>query len=365
MGRRTEKLEVSEEDRDLFNSWLRSGSTQQRYADRARAVLLLGEGKSVKEVGRIVGMHFVNVYKWRQRYRLEGVEGLKDRPRSGRPRTMSRAKAEEILHATMHRLPMEATHWSLRLMSKYSGVTVHQVHQLWKFFKLKPHLVKTFKISNDPEFAAKVIDIVELYMNPPKGAVVLSVDEKPQIQALDRTQPMLPLKVGKTECRTHDYKRHGTVDLYAAFDCATGKVMGRLTKRHRAREFIAFLGQIDRSFPPEQEIHLVLDNSSTHKTKEVRDWLKRRKRFKTHFTPTSGSFMNAVESWFATLKRRALQRNGFKGVNALKKEIRRFIEVHNRESAKPFNWKATAESIIEKVEEAKRFDDPVRVSMQN
>ena len=242
-------------------------------------------------------------------------------------------------------------------MSKYADVTTWQVRQIWDGAKLKPHRLKTFKISNDPEFAEKVVDVVGLYMDPPDNAVVLSVDEKTQIQALDRTQPMLQLKPGQIERRTHDYKRHGTASLYAAFDIASGKVIGRITRRHRAKEFLQFLRQIDRAIPPEQTLHLILDNSSTHKTPAVKKWLQNHPRFKLHFTPTSASWLNAVEGWFGQLERRALYRGVFTSVADLREAIRAFIKAHNEESAKPFKWTKSANTIIDAVARARKTVD--------
>lgn len=239
-------------------------------------------------------------------------------------------------------------------MAKAAGITTWQVRQIWDAADLKPHRLKTFKISNDPEFAEKVIDVVGLYMSPPDNAVVLSVDEKTQIQALDRTQPMLQLKPGQIERRTHDYKRHGTTSLHAAFDVLTGKVIGRVTKRHRAKEFLDFLRQIDRSVPKELNLHVILDNSSTHKTPGVNKWLEDHPRFILHFTPTSASWLNAVEGWFGQLERRAIHRGVFTSVKDLRDEILRFIKVHNAQSAKPFKWTKSASSIIEAVNRAKQ-----------
>ena len=240
-------------------------------------------------------------------------------------------------------------------MAKAAGVTTWQVRQIWEAADLKPHRLKTFKISNDPEFANKVIDVVGLYMNPPDNAIILSVDEKTQIQALDRTQPMLPLKPGQIERRTHDYKRHGTTSLYAAFDIMTGQVIGRVTKRHRAKEFLDFLRQIDRSTPNDPDLHVILDNSSTHKTPEVKQWLAEHPRFILHFTPTSASWLNAVEGWFAQLERRAIYRGVFTSVKELRDEIQRFIRTHNVHSAKPFRWTKSAGSIIDSVNRAKQL----------
>jgi len=239
-------------------------------------------------------------------------------------------------------------------MAKQAKVTVWQVQKVWEAADLKPHRLKTFKISSDPQFAEKVVDVVGLYLNPPDKAMVLCVDEKTQIQALDRTQPLLPLKPGQIERRTHDYKRHGTTSLYAAFDIVSGTVLGRLTQRHRAKEFLDFLKQIDRSTPKDLDLHLVLDNSSTHKTADVRTWLEGHPRFKLHFTPTSASWLNAVEGWFGQLERRALYRGVFSSVKELREEIQRFIRVHSAKTAKPLRWTKSAASILEAVKRAQQ-----------
>ena len=270
MARTHEIYELKAADRQALEALLRSPKTAQSLALRARIVLLCGAGQTAEEVAASLGTSKPSVYKWRTRFAANGLDGLKDLPRSGQPKKLSAAKVKEVLTLTVERIPKEATHWSVRLMAKAAGITTWQVRQIWEASNLKPHRIKTFKISNDPEFAEKVIDVVGLYMNPPDNALVLSVDEKTQIQALDRTQPMLQLRPGQIERRTHDYKRHGTTSLYAAFDILTGKVIGRTTKRHRAKEFLDFLRQIDRSTPGELELHLILDNSSTHKTPEVK-----------------------------------------------------------------------------------------------
>ncbi len=340
-------------DAETLQGWLRMTSLPQSLAQRARILLRLADGQTPKVISEQLRICAPVVFKWRKRYQEAGLDGLNDLPRSGQPRKLDEAKIKEILSLTTQRVPREATHWSLRLMAKYSGVTVWQVAQVWAAADLKPHRLKTFKISNDPHFADKVVDVVGLYLNPPDNALVLSVDEKTQIQALDRTQPMLPLKPGQIERRTHDYKRHGTASLYAAFDILTGQVIGRITQRHRAKEFLAFLQQIDRSTPAELDLHVILDNSSTHKTAAVRTWLEKHPRFKLHFTPTSASWLNAVEGWFAQLERRALYRDAFSSVADLRAAIRRFIEAHNEHSAKPFRWNKTAESISNSVHRAK------------
>lgn len=317
---------------------------------RARALLLWEQGMTPTEIAKQVGVVRRSLYYWRQRFEEGGVAGLRDEPRSGRPRTMTGVKAKEILDATVHTIPREATHWSLRLMADFAKVTVHQVREVWLAAGLKPHRIENFKISEDPNFADKVRDVVGLYLDPPDNAVVLSVDEKTQIQALDRTQPMLPLRPGQVERRTHDYVRHGTRSLYAAFDVATGTVMGRVTKRHRAREFVDFLRQIDRVTPGNLDLHLIVDNSSTHSTAEVKRFLEKHPRFHMHFTPTSSSWLNAVESWFGQLERRALRRSICTCVEELRDELHRYITVHNEKLAKPFKWTKSADSIIDKVE---------------
>ena len=353
MARPTAPFVLTPSDTITLQGWIRMGSMPHNLVQRARILLLLADGMPPKAVSEQLMVSAPVVFKWRNRYRDCGLEGLRDLPRSGQPRKLTAQKVEEILTLTTQRVPREATHWSVRLMAKYAGVTPWQVRQLWIASDLKPHRLKTFKISNDPHFADKVVDVVGLYLNPPDNALVLSVDEKTQIQALDRTQPMLPLRPGQIERRTHDYKRHGTASLYAAFDILTGKVIGRITQRHRAKEFLAFLQQIDRGTPAELDLHVILDNSSTHKTPAIQQWLEKHPRFKLHFTPTSASWLNAVEGWFAQLERRALYRGTFTSVAALKGAIRQFIETHNEHSAKPFKWNKTAETIISSVHKAK------------
>lgn len=353
MPRPTTRLRLSDEDRKVLDGWLRASKTPHSLVLRARIVLLSTEGKTAQNIAEQLDVHAQTVHRWRRRFQHDGIDGLRDRQRSGRPTKISQAITRRVLDLTTQRIPKEATHWSTRLMAKYAGISQWQVRQIWEAADLKPHRLQSFKISNDPQFAEKVIDVVGLYMDPPTNAVVLSVDEKTQIQALDRTQPLLPLRPGQIERRTHDYRRHGTASLYAAFDIATGEVLGRVTRRHRSKEFVAFLRQIDRAIDPELELHLILDNSSTHKTKKVREFLEKHPRIQLHFTPTSASWLNAVESWFSQLERRALYRGIFASVQELREEIRRYIQAHNEESAKPFVWTKTAAKILEKVERAK------------
>jgi transposase len=350
---KAEELEVSSADREELARWLRSSTTRRSHAERARIILLSAEGLSAEAIGAKLDVRRITVYKWRARYRAGGVPALADAPRPGPPRMLTQAKAKEILRRTTREIPHESTHWSLRLMAKYASVSIHQVQQVWAAADLKPHRLKSFKISNDPKFVEKVVDVVGLYMDPPDNAVVLSVDEKTQIQALDRTQPMLPLRPGQIERHTHDYKRHGTASLYAAFDIATGRVLGRVTERHRAQEFLAFLEQIERSVPKRRALHLILDNSSTHTTAEVKAFLAAHPRIHMHFTPTSASWLNAVEGWFSQLERRSIYRGVFTSVQDLRVELRRFIAAHNTHSAKPFVWTKSALSILDSVSRAK------------
>lgn len=354
MARTHEIYELKVEDRQALEAILRSPKAPQSLVSRAKVILFTAAGQRAEEVAAAVGTTTRAVYRWRKRFKDHGLEGLQDRPRPGQPKKLSEKVIKEVLRLSVECIPKEATHWSVRLMAKAAGITTWQVRQVWDAADLKPHRLKTFKISNDPEFAEKVIDVVGLYMNSPDNAVVLSVDEKTQIQALDRTQPMLPLKPGQIERRTHDYKRHGTTSLYAAFDVLTGKVIGRVTQRHRAKEFLDFLRQIDRSVPKELDLHVILDNSSTHKTAKVKQWLAEHPRFILHFTPTSASWLNAVEGWFAQLERRAIHRGIFTSVKELRDEIQRFIKVHNALSAKPFKWTKSASAIIDAVNRAKQ-----------
>lgn len=354
MARIHEKYTITEEQRVELESLLRSPKTAQSLASRAKIVILTSAGKTAEELALQLGTTLRKIYRWRKRFKEHGIDGLQDRPRSGQPKKLSDEKVKEVLRMTVECIPHEATHWSVRLMAKAAKITAWQVQQIWNAADLKPHRLKNFKISNDPNFAEKVIDIVGLYMDPPDNAVVLSVDEKTQIQALDRTQPMLPLRPGQIERRTHDYKRNGTTNLYAAFNILNGNVIGRTTKRHRAKEFLDFLRQVNKATPPNIDLHVILDNSSTHKTAEVNTWLKAHPRFTFHFTPTSASWLNAVESWFGQLERRSIHRGVFTSVKDLRNEIHRFIKQHNARSAKPFTWVKSASVILEKVDKVKQ-----------
>ena len=354
MPKPSKAFSIGRSERAELQQWRRARNTRHSLAQRARLILLLADGMAPVDIMAKLDVTRPTVFKWRKRFEQDGVDGLLDRPRPGQPRKLTEKKIKEVLRLTVDYIPREATHWSTRLMAKYADITQYQVREIWKAADLRPHRLKTFKISNDPQFAEKVIDVVGLYMNPPDNAMVLSVDEKTQIQALDHTQPMLPLRPGQIERRTHDYARHGTASLYAAFGIASGEIMGRVTRRHRAKEFLAFLRQIDKAVADQLDVHLILDNSSTHKTKAVQRWLTARPRFHTHFTPTSASWLNAVEGWFAQLERRALQRGTFTSVAELREAIRQFIKAHNVETAKPFRWTASANAIIAATNRAKQ-----------
>lgn len=320
---------------------------------RAKIILQLDEGMTPADIATGQRISPSTVHRWRNRFEAEGVEGLLDRPRKGRPTVIDKATVDKVLFLTTKRIPQESTHWSIELMARYAEVSPWQVRQIWKAADLRPHRLKTFKISNDPEFADKVIDIVGLYMAPPENAVVLSVDEKTQIQALDRTQPGLPLNPSRIGSRTHDYKRNGTASLYAAFNTLTGKVIGKVADRTNSKEFLSFLKLLNRRTRPDRQLHIILDNLSAHKTQAVREWVAANPRIHLHFTPTSSSWLNAVEGWFAQLERRALYRGVFTSVPELKTELERFIKVHNTESAKPFKWTKPASHILASVGRAR------------
>jgi transposase len=289
------------------------------------------------------------VGKWRRRYVEQRLDGLLDAPRSGAPRTIDDARVDAVIAKTLETTPEAATHWSTRTMAREMGMTQTAVSRIWRAFGLQPHRQDTFKLSSDPLFVDKVRDIVGLYLNPPLKAMVLCVDEKSQIQALDRTQPLLPLAPGIPERRTHDYMRHGTTTLFAALDIATGEVIGELHRRHRSSEFLQFLRTIEASVPGELDVHLVMDNYGTHKTPSIKSWLARHSRFHVHFTPTSASWLNQVERWFATLTDKHIRRATHRSTRQLEQAIRHYLEVHNA-NAKPFVWTKTADDILASIE---------------
>jgi len=347
-GRRLPEVKLTVEENNRLVEWARRRTTAQALALRSRIVLACAQGLSSTEVSQRLGVTLRTVGKWRQRFVDQRLDGLLDAPRPGQPRKISDAKVEEVLAMTLERKPREATHWSTRLMARATGLNQTAIVRIWNAFGLQPHRAETFKLSTDPLFIDKVRDIVGLYLSPPTRAVVLCVDEKSQIQALDRTQPLLPLSFGVAERRSHDYVRHGTTTLFAALDLTTGQVIGELHRRHRSEEFLKFLRTIDDSVHAKLDIHLVMDNYGTHKTATVRAWFARHPRFHLHFTPTSGSWLNLVERWFALLSQRQIKRGSHRSTVQLEKAIRDFLVIHN-EDPKPFVWHKTADEIIESV----------------
>ena len=341
-------LELSVDDRAQLESWTRRRTSAQALAMRSRIVLLAAEGRNNTEIARELGIHRNVAGKWRARFVEHGLDGLTDEPRPGRPRTVTDEQVEEVIVKTLETTPKDATHWSTRSMAREVGLSQSAVHRIWKAFGLQPHRQETWKLSKDPLFVAKVRDVVGLYLNPPERAVVLCVDEKSQIQALDRTAPILPMLPGTPARATHDYKRAGTSSLYAALDITTGKVIGALHSRHRAIEFKKFLQRIDAEVPPELDVHLVFDNSSTHKTPAIKRWLAAHPRFVLHFTPTSSSWLNLVERWFAELTSKKLRRGAHRSVRALNVDIRAWIDTWN-DNPRPFVWTKTADEILESI----------------
>ncbi len=344
---------VSPGDRNLLERLVSDRNTLQKHVWRARIVLLSGDRLGTMEIMRRAGKSKPTVWRWQARYIEAGVEGLlHDRPRGPGKRPLGEEVTALVLTKTMREKPPKATHWSVRTMGKAVGISHTSVQRIWGAHGLKPHLVSTFKVSNDPRFAKKVEDVIGLYLNPPDKALVLSVDEKSQIQALDRTQPGLPMKKGRVGTMTHDYKRNGTTTLFAALNVLDGTVIGQCMKRHRHQEFIRFLNRIDRQTLPFLDIHLIIDNYSTHKTPEVKRWLKRHPRFHFHFTPTSASWLNQVERFFAEITRDAIRRGTFKSVPELEAAIDGYLAKHN-ETTQPFAWTATAQETLKKVDRAR------------
>ena len=324
---------------------------------RARIVLRASDGLTATAIAAEVQACIQTVSKWWRRFDEQGLDGLLDEPRPGQPRKLSDAQIEQVIVRTLESKPLAATHWSTRTMAAASGINQTAISRIWRAFSLAPHRSETFKLSKDPLFIDKVRDIVGLYMNPPERALLLCVDEKSQIQALDRTAPLLPMRPGQIERRTHDYARHGTTSLFAALDTKTGKIIGQNQQRHRSVEFRNFLDTIEGNVPEELDIHLIMDNYGTHKTKLIQDWLAKRSRFHVHFTPTSASWLNLVERWFALLTERQLRRGVHRSTKELKAAINDFIEDHNR-APKPFIWHKTADQILDSVARyCKRIND--------
>ena len=347
---------LSADQREELQRWLRRGKTSQALASRARIVLACAEGGSDLAVARDLGTTRETVGKWRRRFVQDGCDGLLDAPRPGAPRRIGDDDVERVVVQTLEALPAAATHWSTRAMAEACGLSAATVSRIWRAFGLKPHRTETFKLSKDPLFVEKIRDIVGLYLHPPERAVVLCVDEKAQIQALDRTQPVLPMGPGVPERRTHDYRRHGTTSLFAALNVATGKVIGKCYRRHRAVEFRRFLAVIDAAVPAELDIHLVLDNYGTHKTAMIHEWLLRRPRFHLHFTPTSASWLNQVERWFAALTERQIRRGTHRSTTELERAIEAYLAVCNDQPA-PFIWTKTADQILASLKHCERILD--------
>ena len=346
-------IELSEDEEPELRAVLRTRSASQQQAMRARIVLLAAEGASNTEIAREVGVSLPTVGLWRRNFSERRMEGLQDAPRSGRPRAIDDGEVRRVLAKTLEPPPDGTTHWSVRRLAAATGISPSTVHRIWRERKLKPHQVRSFKFSRDPQLVEKVVDVVGLYLDPPKGALVLCVDEKTQIQALDRTQPTLPIKPGKAQRMTHDYKRNGTTSLYAALEIATGEVTGTCYPRHTHQEFLAFLNALVRAFP-RKPLHVVLDNSSTHSTPEVKRWLERHPRVHFHFTPTSASWLNMIEIWFSILTKQQVRRGVYHDVPELIAAIEHFIEGYN-ERAQPFVWTKTAEQVLEGHRKARHF----------
>jgi transposase len=359
--RRAVAIILSEEERAKLAAIARARRSQVRHAVRAQMILLAADGLGNREIAARLNVSRVTVAAWRNRFaegRLAGI--AKERPRSGRRPTAMEVQMPRILEATLHQKPRAATHWSTRTLAEHLGVSKSMVGRVWKLHCLKPHLVKTFKVSNDRRFVEKTTDVVGLYVDPPERALVLSVDEKSQIQALDRTQPSLPIYPGRKGTLTHDYKRNGTSTLFAALDVASGVVIGKCMARHRHQEWIKFLKLIDESTDPSLDLHLICDNYATHKHPAVGRWLARHPRFHVHFTPTSSSWLNLVERWFRELTDKRIRRGVFRSVRELVGAIDEYVEVHNDRTEEGYRWTASAEDIIAKYHRAKAALDKIR-----
>jgi transposase len=341
-------LVLSAQERSTLQRWAKRPSSAQALALRCRIVLACAEGASNSQVARQLGVARPTVTKWRARFVADRLEGLVDEPRPGAPRTISDEQVEQVLLVTLETTPTDATHWSTRGLARKLGMSQSAVSRIWRAFGLKPHLVDTFKLSTDPQFIEKVRDVVGLYLNPPQAAMVLCVDEKTQVQALDRTAPVLPLLPGVPQRQSHDDVRHGTTNLYAALDVASGKVISQMTARHRAVEFKRFLATVDSQVPAGLDVHVVCDNSSTHKTPAIQRWLVRHPRFHVHFTPTYSSWLNLVERWFAELTTKWLRRGTHRSVAQLQRAIQSWIDTWNQEP-RPFVWTKTADEILDTI----------------
>jgi len=339
-------LTLTDDERETLTRWSRRPKSPHSLAQRSRIVLECARGADNVAVAAKLDVNQATVSKWRRRFIERRLDGLVDEPRPGAPRTISDDDVERVIVRTLEEKPADATHWSTRDLAAKVGMSASSVGRIWQAFGLKPWLIDTFKLSEDPMFVEKVRDVVGLYMNPPDHAVVLCIDEKTSIQALDRTQPSLPMRPGQVERRTHDYVRHGVTDLFAALNLATGQVVHQTRPRHRAIEFRKFLDTINDAVPADLDVHVVLDNSSTHKTPDIHRWLLRHPRFTFHFTPTSSSWLNLVERWFAELTRKLLQRSAHRSVAALTADLDHWIETWN-DDPRPFVWHKTADQILD------------------
>jgi transposase len=347
-GRPKKPLEIADEDREKLRTISLRPKSAQAMAMRARIVLFSSQGMSNSEIARKLHITGATVGKWRERFRELGLEGLLDEPRVGAPRKITDRQVEEVVTKTLESMPANSTHWSTRLMAEETGLSQNAIVRIWHAFGLQPHRVENFKFSKDPQFVEKVRDIVGLYLNPPDRAIVLCVDEKSQVQALNRTEPILPLAPGVPSRQTHDYERHGVTSLFAAMDVASGVTISTCYRRHRHQEFLRFLNQIEESLPAGLEVHLVMDNYGTHKVAKVRNWLARHPRYHVHFTPTSGSWLNLVERLFAEVTERCVRRGSHTTVRVLEKAMLDYLDQRN-ENPKPFIWTADADMILGKV----------------
>jgi transposase len=347
-GRPLAIVAISVEQREELENWSRRPKTAQALAMRSRIVLLAANGSNNTSIARQLSTTVQTVGKWRRRFLASGCDGLLDEPRPGTSRKLSDKQVELVLARTLESQPEAATHWSTRDMAKACGLSQSSISRIWRAFSLAPHRAENFKLSHDPLFIEKVRDIVGLYLDPPDRALVLCVDEKSQIQALDRTAPLLPMRPGQIERRTHDYVRHGTTSLFAALDTKSGELIGQTQRRHRSVEFRKFLDTIEENVPPELDIHLILDNYGTHKTLLIREWLAKRPRFHLHFTPTSASWLNLVERWFALLTDKQIRRGVHRSTKELESAIKSYIQHHNKDP-KPFVWHKTADQILNSV----------------
>ena len=348
-GRPKAPLVLNEAEREQLVAWTMRRKTSQALALRSRIVLACAEGTDNKTVAQRQRVTPQTVSKWRSRFVERRLDGLLDAPRPGAPRTIEDARIDAVIARTLESVPDGATHWSMRTMAREMDLSQTAVSRIWRAFGLQPHRQETFKLSSDPLFVQKVRNIVGLYLDPPLKAMVLCVDEKSQIQALERTQPILPLAPGLPERRTHDYERHGTTTLFAALDIATGEVIGETHRRHRSGEFLQFLRTIEANVPSDLDVHLVMDNYGTHKTPTIRSWFARHPRFHVHFTPTSASWLNQVERWFATLTEKYIRRGTHRSTRQLEQAIKQYLQINNA-NPKPFRWAKSADDILASIE---------------